>query len=55
MKSMTRRNFLTVAGALAGTATLAGCGGQTAEQTRLPTTPPTTPPRTTPPTATSAS
>ena len=33
MKSMTRRNFLTVAGALAGTATLAGCGGQTAEQT----------------------
>lgn len=32
MNSMTRRNFLTVAGALAGTATLAGCGGQTAEQ-----------------------
>ena len=31
MKSMTRRNFLTVAGALAGTATLAGCGGQTAD------------------------
>ena len=30
MKSMTRRNFLTVAGAIAGTATLAGCGGEKA-------------------------
>lgn len=33
MKSMTRRNFLTVAGALAGTATLAGCGGEQAAET----------------------
>ena len=33
MKSMTRRNFLTVAGALAGTATLAGCGGERAAET----------------------
>ena len=31
MKSMTRRNFLTVAGALASTAALAGCGGEQAE------------------------
>lgn len=30
MKSMTRRNFLTVAGAIAGTAALAGCGGEQA-------------------------
>ena len=33
MKSMTRRNFLTVAGALAGTATLAGCGGKQVAET----------------------
>lgn len=33
MKSMTRRNFLTVAGALAGTTALAGCGGQQAADT----------------------
>ena len=30
MKSMTRRNFLTVAGAVASTAALAGCGGEKA-------------------------
>lgn len=33
MKSMTRRNFLTVAGAIAGTAALAGCGGEQAAET----------------------
>ena len=32
MKSMTRRNFLTAASALAGTFALAGCGGEQAEQ-----------------------
>ena len=37
MKSMTRRNFLTVAGAVAGTAALAGCGGEQAENTDQPT------------------
>lgn len=36
MKSMTRRNFLTVAGAVAGTAALAGCGGEQAENTDQP-------------------
>ena len=36
MKSMTRRNFLSVAGALAGTAALAGCGGEQAEQSGQP-------------------
>lgn len=30
MKNMTRRNFLTVAGAVAGSAALAGCGGEQA-------------------------
>lgn len=36
MKSMTRRNFLTVAGAVAGTAALAGCGGEQAENADQP-------------------
>ena len=38
MKSMTRRNFLTVAGAVASTAALAGCGGEKAVETTDDTT-----------------
>ena len=36
MKSMTRRNFLTVAGAIAGTTALAGCNSGDAEKSEQP-------------------